>query len=394
MNPTPARALETAIRGRRYAAVPGLVGEFGGATATAYQVGACRALETALGLSPSRQSESARRLLCCAAWIEWHTAHIHLVQAPEFLGCANVTELARREPAAVARGLALHQIGADLAEAMGRDAFGSPAVQVGGFRPPPDRSRLARLRLQMDDAVIAAYETVHWVSGFDFPDSVLDVPLLALDDPVSGPSGHGRSSYPLDGGIGVLTTSGLGFPLADFESFVSRPRATTAQPTRAALRGVKAVLTGPLARHALCAQALHPAAQNAARGAGLVRSERNPYRSVLIRAVELVHALEEATELIDRYEPPPPPSKPSTGPHPDRGFAAIESPSGLVYQRYDLAADGTVATALLVGAGELNRATVELDLRRTVRDAMRREPGIDSTRLAALRATLADVYQS
>ncbi len=394
MNPTPARALETAIRGRRYADVPGLVGEIDSPDATAYRVGACRALEAALGLTLGGQSESARRLLCCAAWIEGHAAHIHLVQAREFLGCANTADLARREPEALARGLALHRLGADLAEAMGRDASGAPAVRVGGFRPPPDRARLARLRLRLENAVAAAHETVHWVSGFDFPDSVLDVPLLALDDPVSGPSGHGRSRYPLDGGVGVLATSGLGFPLADFESFISRPRATTAQPTRAALRGVKAVLTGPLARHALCAQALHPGAQKAAHDALLVRSERNPYRSVLIRAVELVHALEEAAELIDRYEPPPPPSKPSPGPHPDHGFAAIEGPSGLVYQRYDLASDGTVTAARLVSPGELNRATIELDLRRTLRDAMRREPGIDSTRLAALRTTLEDVYQS
>ena len=391
MNNAPARPLEAAIRGRPYTAAPVLLGGVGGPDATAYRIGACRALEGALGLEVDERTEAARRLLCCAAWIAGHATHIHLVQAPGYLDRPDAASLARAEPDAVARGLALYRLGADLAEAVGRGTFEPCSVHLGRFWPPPEQAALTRLLPRLRDAVGAGRRTVHWVCGFDIPESVLDVPMLALDDPARTPSELGAARYPLDGGIGVLVSNGLGFPLSDFESFVSRPRSAADHPTRAALRGTRAVLTGPLARYALCGRALRPAARDAARYAGLERGERNPYRSVLVRAVELVHALEEAAELVERFEPPPAarPPKPRAG----RGLAAVEGPSGLLYQRYDLAPDGTVTAVRLVGPGELNRTAIELDLRRTARETRRRDPGNPAARLAAQRAALEHLYQ-
>lgn len=140
-------------------------------------------------------------------------------------------------------------------------------------------------------------------------------------------------------------------PCSTFRCSPSMTRRTVAPacgpdlPARARLRGVKAVPTGPLARYALCSRALRPAARQAARIADLDPRERNPHRSVLVRAVELVHALEEAAVLVDHFEPPPPSLR--CPPRVGRGLSAVESPSGLLYQRYDLAADGTVTAARL-----------------------------------------------
>jgi coenzyme F420-reducing hydrogenase alpha subunit len=220
------------------------------------------------------------------------------------------------------------------------------------------------------------------------------MPLLALDDPVTGPVAHGRARYPIDSGVGVLASNGLGFPITEFESFVSRTRTGQLRTGRAALRGSRATLTGPLARNALCARLLHPAARGAADRAKLTADERNPYRSALIRAVELVHALEEAEALIEHYEPAdPPPRRSTTEPGQGRGSCATESPSGLLYQRYDLKPDGTVGTARLIGPDELNRTAVELDLRRTERTARHHDPAIDLARLAEMRTVLANNYE-
>jgi sulfhydrogenase subunit alpha len=390
--PEPPRALEAVLRGRAFAEPPEILARIGGHDRAAHQVCACHAIEAACHARIPEPIEALRRLLCCAAWIEGHAAHIHLVQAPRLLGCADATGLARRHRAEVLRGQALGRVGAELAEAIGGGAFGPPTLRIGGFRSVPNRVRLAVLGSRMDDALDAALETVRWISGFDFPQSVLDVPLLALDDPERGPTAHGEARYPLDGGSGVLTTSGLGFPLADFESYISRPRTGRPESSRAMLRGSKAALTGPMARFALAAPAMNPAARTAARAAGLDRAERNPYRAVLIRAVELVHALEEARGLIERYEPPNPPHV-AVHSRAGRGLAAVEAPSGLLYQRYDLLPNDKIGRVRLIGAGELNRAAAELDLRRAVREATRRDPTIDEAGLAALRARLSENYE-
>ena len=38
--------------------------------------------------------------------------------------------------------------------------------------------------------------------------------------------------------------------------------------------------------------------------AGLGTECRNPFRSIVVRAVEVVYAVEEALRIIDAYEPP------------------------------------------------------------------------------------------
>lgn len=223
----------------------------------------------------SRLEERAGRRLGCAAWISGHAAHVHLVQAPGYLGRADAAALARAEPEAVARGLALHRIGTDLAEAVGRGAFEPCSVRIGRFRPRPQRPAVARLGPRLQDAVAQACRTVHWVCGFDVPETLLDVPLLALDDPVPGATGIGSARHPLDGGTGVLAGNGLGFPLGDFESFVSRPRAAVNRPARAALRGTRAALAGPLAP----VRAVHHRAPHASRiRAGSAASHRSRRR--------------------------------------------------------------------------------------------------------------------
>jgi sulfhydrogenase subunit alpha len=385
---TTSRAIEAAVRGRRPAQVVALFAGMEGHERTAYRTCACRALEAADRRETAASVEVLRRLLGCAAWIEGHTTHLHRVQIPDLIGHSGAADLIDREPAAVRRGLDLHLAGLELAEAVGEDA-----LRAGGPVHPPEPSALSRARGRLEEAVDAALRTVGWIGGIDVPSSMLDIPLLALDDPVPGPVAHGRARYPLDGGVGVLTSTGLGFPLGEFESYISRPRSGPPRAGRAALRGAKAALTGPLARNALCGRFLHPAARAAADLAGLTAAERNPYRSALIRAVELVHAIEEAVVLIDGYQVPDPPHpQPPEQTRAGRGFAAVESPSGLLYQRYDVLPDGTVGAVRLIRPEELNRTAVELDLRRAERTARRRDPEIGPDALATLRTELAHNY--
>ena len=65
-------------------------------------------------------------------------------------------------------------------------------------------------------------------------------------------------------------------------------------------------LAGPIARFNLGFDEL-PLAKEAAVVAGPAPAARNPFRSIVVRSVELVHACDEALRLIASYEPPDPP---------------------------------------------------------------------------------------
>ncbi|GHE62909.1 hypothetical protein GCM10018785_34820 [Streptomyces longispororuber] len=92
---------------------------------------------------------------------------------------------------------------------------------------------------------------------------------------------------------------------------------------------------------------------------------RNPYRSILVGAVEVVYAVTEALRIIETYEPPSPPCV-EVPPAADTGHGATEAPRELLNHRYALTADGTATDALLVPPTVKNQGAIEEDLRRTV----------------------------
>ena len=66
---------------------------------------------------------------------------------------------------------------------------------------------------------------------------------------------------------------------------------------------------------------------------------RNPFRSIIVRAVELVYAVDEALRLIEAYEQPDAPAV-EVAPRAGVGYGVTEAPRGLLYHRYEIDADG------------------------------------------------------
>jgi coenzyme F420-reducing hydrogenase alpha subunit len=113
-------------------------------------------------------------------------------------------------------------------------------------------------------------------------------------------------------------------------------------------------------------------ARQAAGAAGLGTECRNPFRSILVRAVEVVHAVDEALRLIERYEPPAP-SYLEVPPRAAVGHGATEAPRGVLFHRYAIDDDGLITSARIVPPTSQNQASIEDDLRwpacRTARPA-------------------------
>ena len=150
---------------------------------------------------------------------------------------------------------------------------------------------------------------------------------------------------------------------------------STALQARLAGRG--RYLTGPLARYALSGQWLSQRAREAADAAGLGADCRNPFRSIVVRGVELVYAVEEALRLVENYEPPAPAAV-ACPPRAGVGCGATEAPRGTLFHRYELDSDGTVvaathrATHIAEPGGHRRRPT---SVRRTA--ARPRRPPVD-----------------
>jgi sulfhydrogenase subunit alpha len=364
----PPRFFESFLRGRAYHEAVDITSRICGICPVAYQTSAWNAIEDAWGATVDGRISALRRLLYCGEWMSSHTLHIYLLHAPDFLGYPDAVALARDARAIVERGLALKKAGNAILEVVGGRAIHPVNPRVGGFHRAPTAAELAPLAEQLRRALDDALATVDWVAGFDFPELDVDCELLALRHPDQYAIGQGD----------LVTTTRLSFPPRDFLDHVTENQVPHSTALHAELDG-RRYLTGPLARYSLNSDQLSPIARDAAAAAGLDATCRNPFRSIVVRAVETVYAVDEALRIIGSYERPDPPAAELT-PRSGLGHGVSEAPRGLLYHRYALDTDGIIRDAVIIPPTSQNQASIEDDLRRIVSANL----GLDDAALTSL----------
>ncbi len=350
----PPRYFEAMLVGRHFSEAPDITSRICGICPVAYQLTACSAMEDALGVNVGERVRSLRRLLYCGEWIQSHALHVYLLHAPDFLGCQDAVELAEHDPGLIERGLSLKQTGNLIMETIGGRAVHPVNVRVGGFYSSPDPAIIAALAEPVKRALDAAVATVRWVAGFDFPDVTGAYRFVALRQ---------DGQYAIDGGRPAssdgLDVSARQFAILSVEEQVARSTALHAR-----LDG-RSYLTGPLARYALNAPLLSELVRECAREARLGEMCPNPFQSIVVRALEMVFACEEALRLIAGYEPPVPPAEVARA-RAGVGTGVTEAPRGLLLHQYEIDDEGTIARARIMPPTSQNQLTIEEDLRRVV----------------------------
>jgi coenzyme F420-reducing hydrogenase alpha subunit len=347
----PPRFFEAFLRGRAFTEAPDITARICGICPVAYQMSAVQALEAGLGIAIDPQVRALRRLLYCGEWIESHVLHVTMLHAPDFLGYPDAVRMAADHREAVLRGLAVKKAGNAIVALLGGREIHPVNVRVGGFYRVPTRAELGPLAEQLRAARDQAYDMVRWVAGFDFPDFERDYEFVALVHPDEYPLAEGR----------IVSSRGLDVPAADYARHFVEEHVAHSNALQSRLRERGAYLCGPLARYALNAARLSPLARAAAREAGLGDVCRNPFRSIVVRAVEVLWACDEALRVIAAYEPPAAPAA-TVVPRAADCYGATEAPRGLLYHHYRLGADGVVLDATIVPPTSQNQRMVEEDL--------------------------------
>jgi coenzyme F420-reducing hydrogenase alpha subunit len=360
----PPRYFEALLVGRSFAEAPDITARICGICPVAYQMSACAAMEDACGVAVSDRVSNLRRLLYCGEWIQSHALHVYLLHAPDFVGCADAVELAEHDLTAVQRGLRLKRTGNLVMQTVGGRAIHPVNVRVGGFYRAPAPDAIAALAAPLRQARDDAWATVEWVTGFEFPEVLGDYRFVALRD---------RDRYPITGGR-PSSSDGLDVSPAEFADLVVEEHVAHSTALHSHLAGRGPYLTGPLARYALSGGRLTPLAAEAAARAALGAVCHNPFRSIVVRAVEILFAVEEALALVETYVPPDPPATP-VAPRAGVGTGATEAPRGLLFHQYWIDAHGTITKARIVPPTSQNQVSIEADLRRVVAAGLDLEDG-------------------
>jgi coenzyme F420-reducing hydrogenase alpha subunit len=346
------RYFEQLVVGRTPNEVIDIVARVCGICPVAYQMTAVHAFESALGVEVDPAIHALRRLFYCGEWIESHALHIYLLHLPDFLGYASALELAADRRSVVQAGLTLKKAGNRIVEVIGGRAIHPVSMRVGGFSRSLSRAEIRALRPDLQAARSIALETVELVAGLEAPPFERQGPLVALRHATEYPMNHGR----------IVSSDGLDLAASDWQTAFGEYQAPWSNALQARDRDGRPYLLGPMSRVTLAAAELHPLAAEALRRTGLAAEiATNPYRSIVARAVELVHATAEALDLVDAVAP----ARTATLPLPRRaGVAAwaTEAPRGLIFQAYELDGNGRIAHARIVPPTSQNQAAIEADL--------------------------------
>ncbi len=349
----PPRFFEAFLRGRSYLEVPDITARICGICPVAYLMGAQQAMESIIGLKPTKQIRDMRRLLYCGEWIESHVLHAAMLHAPDFLGLDDILQLAATNPKVVESALQLKKLGNDILEIVGGGRATHPVnTRVGGFYKVPDKQAVRGLVERLKWGIDTSISIAKLFATFDFPDYEYDYHSVALKHPDEYAIVEGR----------VASSKGIDIPLSKFFDVFKE----THVPHSTSLQGTtkddgQPYLVGPNARYNVNYSQLTKTCKQVAKDIGLGPVCNNMYKSLLVRMIETLYSCEEALRICkeyDGFDKPYIECEPKAG----EGFGATEAPRGLCMHRYTINDEGLVVSATISSPTAQVQPQVERDL--------------------------------
>ncbi len=355
----PPRFYEAFLRGRDFKEVPDITARICGICPIAYQMSSCHALEKALGVSGQIDPgiRMLRNLLYCAEWIESHVLHMFLLHLPDFLGYESAISMAADHGPTVQRALRLKKIGNQLTCVLAGREVHPINVCVGGFYSLPDREAFRALLPELKSGLEDMCELALFLAEkVDYPDFTCDYEFAALQP---------DDEYPMNLGPIAFSRGGR-IPQEDFLDHIEEWHVAHSTALHATVKGRGTYMVGPLARLNLNADRLHPrAAELLPRVCDAVGHKlpwKNSFLALPARAIETVHAMALAADIIEKGIWPTRCRVPVI-PRASVGAAGTEAPRGILWHRYETAADGAIRAARIIPPTSQNQGQIEKDLR-------------------------------
>lgn len=341
------RFFEALLKGKKMDQVIDTVARVCGLCPVAYQMSAVVAFERILGLEVPRHIGNLRRVLYCGEWVSSHSAHIFFMHLPDFLGGESFLEISRERRDLLETALRIRRAGNRILEVIGGRHIHPVNVKVGGFYRLPSPRMIENLLKEVEEALPVAEAFLGEVLSFPFPDFERNYEFVSLG---------GTDFYPLMEGR-IVSSAGWSVSQEDFESRFEEFQEPHSTALYSRLRGGGFYLTGALARinnnFGLLPEDLRKILEEH-------MPLRNPFKSLIARAVEVVFALRETLKLLEEYEG----GEASVGYslRTGEGVGVTEAPRGILYHRYRVNGEGIVEFVNLVPPTAQNQGIMEEDV--------------------------------
>ncbi len=372
--PEAPRFFEAMVRGRSYQDIQTVVSRICGICSITHSLTATKAVENAMGIEVSEQTDKVRILMHYSEQLQSHVLHVGYLVAPDLFGFPSVVPLAAKAPDVVKAVIRLHRLGNEWSDLLAGRTTHPVTLVPGGLTKVPTAQQLIELRGRLEGCVpdlAAVAEAVLSAAG-SIPAFTRETEYISLrqDNPPAYTFYHGDiASTDYDGTV----------PVNDWKTVTNEyvSDQSTAKWTKWH-RDSYAV--GALARFNNNGQHLSPLAKDVAKMFGLRKGCCNPFMNSIAQLAEAVHVVEVSKILIDELltkglkE-----EKVRVSPKAGKGSGCVEAPRGILFHEYEFDRRGNcIGADICIPTGQ-NHANIQKDFEKFVPEIL--SEGQDAVRL-------------
>ncbi len=358
------RFYTTAIEGKSYMAGPALMSRICGTCSIAHLLCCIEAIENALEFEPSEQVKILRKLTMYGLMIRDHALHLYFFSLPDVLNKDSVLDLDENNPKEnelVHEAFEVKASGNNLSKLIAGKAVHAPFPMVGGYTKIPEKEKLKASLEELKHVRPKILNVIKLFADWD-KTLVRETTFVAqVNHDFSFLGGH------------IHTTKDTCILPKDYTDHLLRTVIPYSTST-----GVKFeegnYFVGALARLNLNKEALHQNTSKDAKKYIDMFPSKNVYHNNLAQAIELLHCVDHAIELLEKTEFVPeklniPKPKKSSG------IGVIEAPRGTLYYRIDMDDTGTITGADIIVPTQQNQINIENDIKTFVEGNLELEKG-------------------
>jgi coenzyme F420-reducing hydrogenase alpha subunit len=347
------RLFEAFVRGRPYYELSHITSRICGICSVGHATASLRATEKALGVEPSEQTVLLRKLNFHGEMIDSHVLHTYYLVAPDFLGVGSVIPLATSHPDVVMRALRIKKLSGDLCAMVAGRHTHPCAMTVGGFTHIPSEADVRAMQARFVEARADMDVSIDLFSTLPWPDFERETEYVSLkkDDEYAF----------IDGTI--VTSDGFSYPIEDYRQVTNEYLVpfSTAKWTR---HNRDEYMVGALARFNNNFEQLHPRAKEAAAKLGMKPPVTNTFLNTGAQAVEMVHCVEDAIEMMDELltRGIKPEQPPEVAVKAGEGAGSCDVPRGILFHNYVYDENGICAQANCIIPTNQNYGNLNADM--------------------------------
>lgn len=333
------RLIEGLLIGRNYKDVPVIAQRICGICPVVHNLTSIKALENAMGITVTPETEKLRTLFEYAQFIHSHALHLFFLSLADFLDIDNDIKLVKQYPEEAKKAIRLREFGMAIVKTIGGRVVHPLTNEVGGFKKAPDQDELKKILVDSKEALQVALELGVFFKKIKIPEFTRETEYICLSK---------KGEYGIYDGD-IVSNFGLNIPVSKFEENFSELQKQQEVIKRVEHNG-QSYMIGAIARVNINRVKLQKEALNYLDSLNWQFPNYNPFNNVLAQMVEVIHSVEQVNKLVkellqvDLNQVITKDYRVKAG----IGVAAVEAPRGTLYYHIEVDEKGYVKNANII----------------------------------------------